>query len=81
MVAPKEDAPPASRRTGASGFEAPANVLQIGRKGRGCRVVRDRIGLKAGLFRCFESALRFAKEEAAAQGLDIVAATEPLEFG
>jgi hypothetical protein len=80
-VSAEEDSPRASRKAGANGFEAPTNFLQIGRDGRGCWVVRDRLGLKAGLFRSFESAHRFAKEEAAAQGLAIVAATEPLEFG
>ncbi len=67
-----------------NGFEAaarPANFLQIGRNGRGCWVVKDRLGLKAGIFRSFACAHHFAKEEAAAEGLAIVAAREPLEFG
>jgi hypothetical protein len=74
----------ASEAADAQGFAAPkgaANALRIGRNAAGAWVVKDRLGLKAGLFRTYACALQFAKEEAAAHGLAIVAAREPLEFG
>jgi hypothetical protein len=80
---PEEGDPPAPPKPGANGLEAaaePANFLQIGQDPRGCWVVRDRLGLQAGIFRSYVCALRFAKMEAAAKGLAIVAAAEPVEF-
>jgi hypothetical protein len=48
----------------ANGTEA--NCLFVGQNSKGSWVVRDRLGLKAGIFRSRASALHFAKDEARA---------------
>jgi hypothetical protein len=73
---PAEPAP----ANGAATADRFANALRIGRNGRGAWVVKDGLGLKAGIFRSYACALQFAKEEAAAHGLVIVVAQAPLEF-
>lgn len=63
----------------ASGVDV--NCLFIGQNNKGCWVVRDRLGLKAGIFRSYDCALHFAKEEAFAERLSIVTVRGPLELG
>jgi hypothetical protein len=48
---------------------AEANCLFVGQNSKGAWVVRDRLGLKAGIFRSRASALHFAKDEARASNL------------
>lgn len=60
---------------------AETNGLIIGQNGGGCWVVRDRLGLKAGIFSSFGSALHFAKGEAEATGSGVTLSATVLELG
>jgi hypothetical protein len=80
---PEESPRLSSEPAGVKGFapaERCANALRIGRNSKGAWIVKDRLGLRAGIFRSYGCALQFAKEEAAAHGLIIVAAQGPLEL-
>ncbi len=57
------------------------NCLILGQNGEGRWVVRDRLGLKAGIFSSFEAAHQFAKEEAEAAHSSIILSPAALELG
>jgi hypothetical protein len=67
--------PPRCRPAGSSG-----NCLYLGQNRRGAWVVRDRLGLKAALFRLRADAMHFAREEASAGGLRLFLTSQPLEL-
>ncbi|MGO9544818.1 MAG: hypothetical protein ACLPPF_08500 [Rhodomicrobium sp.] len=73
---PAETAIPADNAQGAE-----ENCLILGQNGQGLWVVRDRLGLKAGIFASFEAAHHFAKEEAAAAHSRIILSPAALELG
>jgi hypothetical protein len=58
-----------------------ANCLFIGQNGKGAWVVRDKLGLKAGIFRSRASAFHFAKEEARACHLQVHEVATRVELG
>jgi len=53
----------------------------VGQNSEGHWVVRDGLGLKAGIFSSLESALHFAKEEARAGGSGVVLSATAVELG
>jgi hypothetical protein len=75
--------PPNSIEEGSDGIELDAqkeNCLIIGQNRKGHWVVRDCLGLKAGLFRSFASAVHFAEGEASAGCLEVFVTEKPLEL-
>ena len=61
--------------------DAEPNCLIVGMNGDGRWVVRDRLGLKAGIFSSFESAIHFAKMEAEAAHSGVILSEAGLELG
>ncbi len=56
------------------------NCLIIGQDVNGLWIVRDRFGLRAGIFRALAPALRFAKEEARAGNYSLVSTAGPIDL-
>ena len=57
------------------------NYLIVGQDGEGRWIARDRLGLKAGIFSSFASALHFAKDEAEAAHAAVILSSAPIELG
>ncbi|MGO9173711.1 MAG: hypothetical protein ACLP7P_17355 [Rhodomicrobium sp.] len=75
------EAPAAGEAKAAASAGAETNCLIVGQNGEGLWVVRDRLGLKAGIFSSLESALHFAKEEAKAYRSSVTVSDAVLELG
>ncbi len=59
---------------------AAANCLFVGQNPAGCWVVRDRLGLKGGIFANFGAAVQFAQAEAKAAGWGVELTARSLEI-
>jgi hypothetical protein len=75
------EAPAVGEAKAAASAGAEPNVLMVGQNSEGHWVVRDRLGLKAGIFSSLESALHFAKEEAKAHRSSVTVSDAVLELG
>ena len=74
--------PLAIPRPDCTGANPEPNWLIVGQDGEGRWVVRDRLGLKGGIFCTFERALQFAKEESeAAHCCVVLSAPALVELG